>query len=61
MQDTETAKEAYENVVKYFGETTKTMPPETFFPMIDRFINAYKRAEREVEDRKIAEVSLILI
>jgi len=59
LQDTETAKEAYENVVKYFGETTKTMPPETFFPMIDRFINAYKRAEREVEDRKIAEAKLL--
>merc|ERR1719376_668183 len=46
-------------VDKYFGETTKTMPPETFFPMIDRFINAYKRAEREVEDRKIAEAKLL--
>ena len=59
IQDTETAKEAYENVVKYFGETPKTMPPETFFPMVSRFIEAYKKAEKEVEERKIVEVRLL--
>jgi len=59
IQDTETAKEAYENVVKYFGETPKTMPPETFFPMVSRFIEAYKKAEKEVEERKIVEAKRV--
>merc|ERR1739838_1286399 len=55
LQDTATAKEAFESVVKYFGETPKTMPPETFFPMVNRFITAYRAAEKEVERRRLLE------
>ena len=43
------AQEAYRKVVTYFGETSKTMPPETFFPMFDRFIKAYGKAETDLE------------
>jgi hemerythrin len=43
------AQEAYRKVVTYFGETSKTMPPETFFPMFDRFIKAYGKAETHLE------------
>ncbi|CAK8671797.1 formin-like protein 2 isoform X2 [Clavelina lepadiformis] len=55
LQDAETAKEAYKNVVEYFGETPKTMPPETFFPMVDRFIKAYQKAEKDLDDWRIAD------
>ena len=47
--DAKEAQEAYRKVVTYFGETTKTMPPETFFPMFDRFIKAYAKAENDLE------------
>ena len=33
------------------------MPPDTFFPMVDRFIKAYQKAEQDLEDWKIASVS----
>ena len=33
------------------------MPPETFFPMVDRFIKAYQKAEQDLEDWKLANVS----
>jgi len=55
VQDAETAKEAYKSVVEYFGESTKTMTPEIFFPMVNRFINAYKQAEKDCQDWKIAD------
>lgn len=58
VQDAETAKEAYKSVVEYFGESTKTMTPEIFFPMVNRFINAYKQAEKDCQDWKIADVSI---
>ena len=47
--DAKEAQEAYRKVVTYFGETSKTMPPETFFPMFDRFIKAYAKAENDLE------------
>ena len=28
------------------------MPPETFFPMVDRFIQAYKKVEQDLENWK---------
>ena len=58
LQDAETAQEAYKNVVEYFGESPKTMPPETFFPMVDRFIRSYQKAERDLAEWKIADVSI---
>ncbi|XP_057266021.1 formin-like protein 1 isoform X2 [Pezoporus wallicus] len=47
--DSKTAKEAYESAVEYFGESPKTSPPTTFFPMFMRFIKAYKKAEQDIE------------
>ena len=32
------AQEGFKAAVEYFGETIKTMPPETFFPLFDKFI-----------------------
>jgi len=61
LQDADTAKEAYKNVVEYFGESPKTMPPETFFPMVDRFIKAYEKAETDLNEWKIADVSRICL
>ncbi|XP_033103480.1 formin-like protein 2 isoform X3 [Anneissia japonica] len=46
------ATEAYSEVVVYFGENPKMCPPTEFFPMFSRFASAYKRAEKENEQRK---------
>lgn len=49
IEDAEAAQEAYKAVVMYFGETVKTMPPETFFPIVNKFIKAYAKAEEDIE------------
>ena len=48
-QDALEAQEAFRKCVVYFGETSKTMPPDTFFPMFDRFIKAYDKAENDLK------------
>ena len=48
-QDALEAQEAFRKCVVYFGETSKTMPPDTFFPMFDRFIKAYDKAETDLK------------
>nr|XP_015217576.1 PREDICTED: formin-like protein 1 isoform X4 [Lepisosteus oculatus] len=50
--DGRTAQEAYDSVVEYFGENSKTTPPSMFFPMFVRFIKAYRQADQENEQRK---------
>ncbi|CAJ0938207.1 unnamed protein product [Ranitomeya imitator] len=40
--DSKTAQEAYEAVVGYFGENSKTTGPSAFFPIFLRFQRAYK-------------------
>lgn len=35
-------QEAYESVVEYFGENSKTTPPSMFFSLFSRFVKAYK-------------------
>ncbi|CAM4601890.1 unnamed protein product [Lepidochelys kempii] len=45
-------QDAYNMVVRYFGESPKTMPPSVFFPVFVRFIRSYKDAEQENEQRK---------
>lgn len=35
-------QEAYNAVVRYFGESPKTTPPSVFFPVFVRFIRSYK-------------------
>uniref|UniRef100_A0A8B9ZHY3 Formin like 3 n=1 Tax=Anas platyrhynchos TaxID=8839 RepID=A0A8B9ZHY3_ANAPL len=44
--------DAYNTVVRYFGESPKTTPPSVFFPVFVRFIRSYKDAEQENETRK---------
>lgn len=42
-------QDAYNTVVRYFGESPKTTPPSVFFPVFVRFIRSYKvRLGREV-------------
>ncbi|KGL91806.1 Formin-like 3, partial [Charadrius vociferus] len=45
-------QDAYNTVVRYFGESPKTTPPSVFFPVFVRFIRSYKDAEQENETRK---------
>ncbi|XP_051819041.1 formin-like protein 3 isoform X4 [Antechinus flavipes] len=52
QRDARTAEEAYNTVVRYFGESPKTTPPSVFFPVFVRFIRSYKEAEQENEARK---------
>ncbi|KAJ4934435.1 hypothetical protein JOQ06_007230 [Pogonophryne albipinna] len=52
QKDAKTAEEAFNNVVNYFGESAKTTPPSVFFPVLVRFIKAYKNAVAENEQRK---------
>uniref|UniRef100_A0A8C6XL78 Formin like 3 n=1 Tax=Naja naja TaxID=35670 RepID=A0A8C6XL78_NAJNA len=42
QKDAKTAEEAYNTVVRYFGESPKTTPPSVFFPVFARFIRSYK-------------------
>ncbi|XP_041087295.1 formin-like protein 1 [Polyodon spathula] len=50
--DCTTGQEAYVSLVEYFGENPKTTPPSVFFPVIVRFIKAYKQAEVDIDLRK---------
>ncbi|XP_069896650.1 formin-like protein 3 isoform X1 [Dipodomys merriami] len=52
QRDAKTAEEAYNAVVRYFGESPKTTPPSVFFPVFVRFIRSYKEAEQENDARK---------
>ncbi|CAI5765163.1 3 isoform X3 [Podarcis lilfordi] len=52
QKDAKTAEEAYNTVVRYFGESPKTTPPSVFFPVFARFIRSYKDAEQDNEMRK---------
>uniref|UniRef100_A0A671YUJ6 Formin-like 2b n=1 Tax=Sparus aurata TaxID=8175 RepID=A0A671YUJ6_SPAAU len=42
QEDARIAQDAFEDVVKFFGESSKTMPPSVFFPIFVRFIKAYR-------------------
>lgn len=35
-------KDAFDEVVKFFGENAKTTPPSVFFPVFVRFVKAYR-------------------
>ncbi|KAJ7427128.1 formin-like protein 3 [Willisornis vidua] len=52
QRDARMAEDAYNTVVRYFGESPKTTPPSVFFPVFVRFIRSYKDAEQENETRK---------
>uniref|UniRef100_A0A8C2ZB71 Formin-like 2b n=1 Tax=Cyclopterus lumpus TaxID=8103 RepID=A0A8C2ZB71_CYCLU len=46
LEDARIAEDAFEDVVKFFGESSKTMPPSVFFPIFVRFIKAYRVSEQ---------------
>uniref|UniRef100_A0A8C7DSG1 Formin-like 3 n=1 Tax=Oncorhynchus kisutch TaxID=8019 RepID=A0A8C7DSG1_ONCKI len=58
QKDAKTAEEAFNNVVNYFGESSKTTPPSVFFPVFVRFIRAYKDAVVDNEQRKKQEEAM---
>lgn len=35
-------QDAFDEVVKFFGENSKTMPPSVFFPVFVRFVKTYR-------------------
>uniref|UniRef100_A0AAQ5Y6B1 Formin-like 2b n=1 Tax=Amphiprion ocellaris TaxID=80972 RepID=A0AAQ5Y6B1_AMPOC len=47
QEDARIAQDAFEDAVKFFGESSKTMPPSVFFPIFVRFIKAYRKLEQE--------------
>uniref|UniRef100_A0A3Q3FPW2 Formin-like 2b n=1 Tax=Labrus bergylta TaxID=56723 RepID=A0A3Q3FPW2_9LABR len=59
QEDARIAQDAFEDVVKFFGESSKTMPPSVFFPIFVRFIKAYRAAEEENEQRRRQEQMLL--
>ncbi|XP_058869056.1 formin-like protein 3 isoform X5 [Acipenser ruthenus] len=58
QKDAKTAEEAFNTVVRYYGENQKTTPPSVFFPVFVRFVKAYKEAEQENEQRKKQEEAM---
>uniref|UniRef100_A0A3Q3D3H0 Formin-like 2b n=1 Tax=Hippocampus comes TaxID=109280 RepID=A0A3Q3D3H0_HIPCM len=59
QEDARIAQDAFEDVVKFFGESSKTMPPSVFFPIFVRFIKAYRLAEEENEQRRRQEQMML--
>ncbi|TWW63762.1 Formin-like protein 2 [Takifugu flavidus] len=59
QEDARIAKDAFEDAVTFFGESSKTMPPSVFFPVFVRFIKAYRLAEEENEQRRRQEQMLL--
>lgn len=52
LDDARIAQDAFDEAVKFFGESAKTMPPSVFFPVFVRFIKSYRQADEENEQRK---------
>uniref|UniRef100_A0A3B3R1D4 Formin like 2 n=2 Tax=Paramormyrops kingsleyae TaxID=1676925 RepID=A0A3B3R1D4_9TELE len=52
QDDAKISQDAFDDVVKFFGENSKTTPPSVFFPVFVRFVKAYKQAEEDNEQRK---------
>uniref|UniRef100_A0A8C2J2H4 Formin-like 2a n=1 Tax=Cyprinus carpio TaxID=7962 RepID=A0A8C2J2H4_CYPCA len=52
QDDAKIAQDAFDEVVKFFGENSKTTPPSVFFPVFVRFVKAYRQAEEDNEHRK---------
>uniref|UniRef100_A0A8C1IT09 Formin-like 2a n=1 Tax=Cyprinus carpio TaxID=7962 RepID=A0A8C1IT09_CYPCA len=42
QDDAKIAQDAFDEVVKFFGENSKTTPPSVFFPVFVRFVKAYR-------------------
>ncbi|XP_061734959.1 formin-like protein 2 isoform X2 [Nerophis ophidion] len=52
QDDAKIAQDAFEEAVKFFGESSKTTPPSVFFPVFVRFVKAYRQAEEDNEQKK---------
>ncbi|XP_043549685.1 formin-like protein 2 isoform X3 [Chiloscyllium plagiosum] len=59
QEDAKISQDAFDEVVKYFGENTKTTPPSVFFPVIVRFVKSYRQADQDNELRKKQEQALL--
>uniref|UniRef100_A0A9J8B954 Formin-like 2a n=1 Tax=Cyprinus carpio carpio TaxID=630221 RepID=A0A9J8B954_CYPCA len=42
QDDAKIAQDAFDEVLKFFGENSKTTPPSVFFPVFVRFVKAYR-------------------
>ncbi|KAG5833857.1 hypothetical protein ANANG_G00280360 [Anguilla anguilla] len=59
QDDAKIAQDAFDDVVKFFGENAKTTPPSVFFPVFVRFVRAYRQADEDNEQRKRQEQMLM--
>ncbi|KPP64807.1 formin-like protein 2-like [Scleropages formosus] len=59
QDDAKVAQDAFEDAVKFYGESSKTTPPSVFFPVFVRFIKSYKQAEEDNEQRRRQEQMLM--
>ncbi|KAJ8255781.1 hypothetical protein COCON_G00196450 [Conger conger] len=59
QDDAKVAQDAFDEVVKFFGENAKTTPPSVFFPVFVRFVKAYRQADEDNEQRKRQEQMLM--
>ncbi|KAJ8392687.1 hypothetical protein AAFF_G00073610 [Aldrovandia affinis] len=59
QDDAKISQDAFDDVVKFFGENAKTTPPSVFFPVFVRFVRAYRQAEEDNEQRKRQEQMLM--
>ncbi|XP_028966410.1 formin-like protein [Galendromus occidentalis] len=55
LSDVSIAKEAYAACVEYFGESARTVPSNTFFATLLRFLKNAKQAELDNERRRVLE------
>ncbi|XP_019714625.1 formin-like protein 2 [Hippocampus comes] len=42
QDDAKIAQDAFDEAVKFYGESSKTTPPSVFFPVFVRFVKAYR-------------------
>ncbi|XP_076319849.1 formin-like protein isoform X2 [Tachypleus tridentatus] len=50
--DTKTAQETYSDCIEFFGESARTVAPNTFLSVFVRFVKAFKQAELDNENRR---------
>ncbi|XP_044753453.1 formin-like protein isoform X1 [Coccinella septempunctata] len=54
-----TAQEAFRECVEFFAESPRTTDANTFFPLLVRFVKAFKVADQENEQRRRLELAAI--
>ncbi|XP_050738380.1 formin-like protein isoform X2 [Eriocheir sinensis] len=55
--ETKTAQTAFAEVLEYYGESSRSMAPNTFFAIFARFTKAFKTVEQENEQRRRLEAA----